>query len=171
MPMIPVLSLVVAILAVFIGPLVTWAVTRQQIAVTARETWMREFREKVAVFLSSSAAFRVHVKHHTTGDPEKEKRLAEINDAGTPSYHTICLLVAEKGSQYAAFVQIMDRLGAAAPEKAAFHVREVGAAAEDILRRERAAIAADPGVWGGLATSLGFGRFRLPTPAVTRGES
>src|SRR5208283_2018544 len=78
-------------------------------------------------------------------------------------------LASAGGSQYAAFVQIVDSLLAATPEKAAFDLPEVLTEAEDILRRERAAIAADPGVWNGLATSLGFGRFRHPTPAVTRG--
>jgi hypothetical protein len=55
--MIAVLSLAVAILAVFAGPLVAWAVARQQIVVAARETWMRDLREKVAAFLSAHQAY------------------------------------------------------------------------------------------------------------------
>jgi hypothetical protein len=59
--MISVLSLVVAILAVFFGPLVARASVQRQIRVTSREAWMREFREKVAEFLSSYAAHRGYV--------------------------------------------------------------------------------------------------------------
>lgn len=58
--MVTVLSLVIAILAVFFGPIVAWEVARQQIAATARETWMRDLREKVAVFLSAHQAYLVH---------------------------------------------------------------------------------------------------------------
>jgi hypothetical protein len=60
--MISVLSLVVAILAVFVGPSVAWAVARRQLAVTARESWMREFREQVAVLLASEISLRRHAR-------------------------------------------------------------------------------------------------------------
>jgi hypothetical protein len=166
--MITVLSLVVAILAVFIGPLVAWAVARQQIAVAARETWMREFRENVAAFLTGYAAFREHIRSHTPGDPEKERRLAEINDVTNPSYHVIRFLIAEKDPQYTAFIQTLDALNNApcAPsDKAADRQRELIAAAEGILRCERAAIATDPGVLSTLWATVGFGGGRFP-PAL-----
>ena len=51
--MISVLSLVVAILAVFFGPLVGRANIQRQLQVTSREAWMRDFREQVAQFLTS----------------------------------------------------------------------------------------------------------------------
>jgi hypothetical protein len=159
--MISFLSLVVAILAVFFGPLVAWAVARQQIAVAARETWMHEFRENVAAFLSGYAAFREHIKSHTTGDPEKERRLAEIGDATNPPYHVIGLLIAEKGPQYAAFGQTVDALNTAPVDKAVDRQRELIAAAEDILRHERAAIATDPGLFLTLWGVLRFGTGRL----------
>jgi hypothetical protein len=49
--MISVLSLVVAIPAVFVGPLVARANTQRQIRAAARETWMREFRQHAAEML------------------------------------------------------------------------------------------------------------------------
>jgi hypothetical protein len=164
--MITVLSLVVAILAVFVGPLVAWAVARQQIAVAARETWMREFRENVAAFLTGYAAFREHIRSHTTGDPEKERRFAEINDVTNPSYHVIRFLIAEKDPQYTAFVETLDALSNAPSDKAADRRRELIAAVEGILRCERAAIATDPGVLRTLWAIVGFGvgSFRQPFP-------
>jgi hypothetical protein len=48
---IAVLSLVVAILAVFFGPLLARANLQRQLQVTAWEAWMREFREQLAVLL------------------------------------------------------------------------------------------------------------------------
>jgi hypothetical protein len=54
--MISVLSLVVAILAVFFGPLIARANVQRQLQVAAREAWMREFREQVAAMLTSSQA-------------------------------------------------------------------------------------------------------------------
>jgi hypothetical protein len=50
---ISVLALVVAILAVFFGPLIARANVQRQIQVASREAWMREFREQVAQFLTS----------------------------------------------------------------------------------------------------------------------
>lgn len=155
--MITFLSLIVAILAVFFGPLVAWAVARQQIAVTARETWMRDLRDKVAAFLSAHQAYLLHIASHTTGDPVKEKRLADIHDAESPPFYAIRLLIAEKGPEYISLVQVMDRLVRATTEQTGPCRDELMTTAEDILRRERAAIAADPGVWGALLTALRLG--------------
>jgi hypothetical protein len=80
--MIPVLSLLVAALAVFFGPLVTWTVARKQITVATREAWMREFREQVAALLTSTASFRDHVRTHSTDDPKDEQRLAKSMTTG-----------------------------------------------------------------------------------------
>ena len=56
--MISVLSLVVTILVAFVAPLVAWEVARQQIEVTAREAWMRDFRAEVAAYLSNYVAYK-----------------------------------------------------------------------------------------------------------------
>jgi hypothetical protein len=56
---IPVLALVVAILAVFFGPLVARANTQRQIRVTTREAWMREFREQVATIMATTSGCRL----------------------------------------------------------------------------------------------------------------
>jgi hypothetical protein len=117
---------------------------------------MREFREQVAALFTNYAAFREHARSHTTGDPEKEKRLAEINDAMTLRFHTIRLLIAEKGTHYGAFVANMERLLNATTFEAGARSHEIYVAAEDILRSESAAIAADPGVWRAVLTSLGL---------------
>jgi hypothetical protein len=164
--MIPVLALVVAILAVFFGPLVARANTQRQIRATARETWIREFREQVAKLLSSDAALRKHATSHTTGDHEKERRLAEITDAMGPCYHGIRLLIAERGQQYADLVLKMDIFTNASTDQVASHAREFTAAATDILQRERAAIVTDQGVWREVWISLGLDA--NPWPAWSR---
>lgn len=151
-----VLSLIVAIVAVFFGPLVAWAVTRQQIAVTAREVWMREFRVNLAAFLSSSAAYRQHMLHHTTDDPVKEKRLAEINDVLAPRYHSLRLLLAERGTQFAGFAQALEVFLQPRPEELSLRLHKLNTAAEGILQSERTAITADPGIWSALRSSIGL---------------
>jgi aromatic ring-opening dioxygenase catalytic subunit (LigB family) len=79
--LVPVLSLLVAL-----GTLVlTRANLQWQSRVAAREAWRREFREQVVALLSTYAVLREHARSHTTGDPEKEKRLAEINEELTPA--------------------------------------------------------------------------------------
>ena len=67
----------------------------------------------------------------------------ELRDVWHPGYHTIRLLIAEKGPQYAAFVVKMDGIP---DELTAEAVREFFEAAEKILRSERTALEA-PGRW------------------------
>jgi hypothetical protein len=153
---ISILSLLVAVLAVFFGPLVAWTVARQQITVAARETWLRTFREQVAALISAYDAFLVHVmppNGHTTGDPEKEKRLRELHDAQRVPFHTIRLLIAETG-QHHDFISSLSSLLTAPSNQVSSRRDAVFQAAEDILCRERAAIVADPGVLRALLTTL-----------------
>ena len=82
-----ILSLVVSLVVGIGAVLMARANLQRQIQVTAREAWMREFREQVAALLSAYASYREHVRTHTTDDPDKERRLAEINDEMlTPRY-------------------------------------------------------------------------------------
>ena len=152
--MIAFLSLVVAILAVCFGPLVAWTTSRQQISVAARESWMREFREKVAVLLTVYDAFLTHIANHTTTDPVIARQLTDLADAQTLHYHAIRLLIAEKGQQYPAFIGSVDRLLRATSNDVALRKDELFKAAEDILQREQTAIEADPGIWSALLTSV-----------------
>jgi hypothetical protein len=153
---IAILSLLVTILAVFVGPLMTWTIARRQIEVAAREAWMREFREKVAAFIYAYDNFLIHIRTHTTGDTEKEKQLADINNAQRLPYHTIRLLIAEKGTQYTAFGTSIDRLLSSTTNEIDARREVLFKAAESILQQERAAIAANPGIWNALlrASSL-----------------
>jgi hypothetical protein len=152
---VPVLALVVTVLVALVAPLTTWLVAQRQIGVTAREAWMREFREQLAALLSIMAVHRDHMRTHSSEDPEKVKRLAEINDAMLPHWHTLRLLIAEKGPQYAEFMPTFECAMNAPVMAAAARVHELYTAAEDILRRERAAIAADPGLWRMMRNTLG----------------
>ena len=138
----------------FVGPLVAWAIARQGVTIAARETWIRELRENIAAFLSGYVAFRIHIRTHTTGDPDKEKRLAEINDSMNPPYHALCLLIAERGTEYEAFGQAIENLVNAPANTVADRRREFMQEAERILRAERAACAADPGVWSALWSGI-----------------
>lgn len=132
--MISVLALVVAILAVFFGPLVArWNVQRQ-IRATAREAWMRDFRQHAAELLKNHGL--------RPGDGARE---FEIRVAMRFSYSALRLLIAEKTPQYDEFISHLDDMmkyqsGDSEKEKFA-------AASADVLRRERAAIMGDHAVW------------------------
>ena len=80
---------------------------------------------------------------HTAAD--RGERLAAITDVVTPRYHAPRLLVAERGSQYAPFVQTLDAFIGATPDGLTARTSDLVTAAEGILRGERAAIAVDPG--------------------------
>ena len=154
---VPVLSLVVAILAVFFGPLIARANTQRQLQVAAREAWMREFREQVAALLNRSG---VLIAEGSTApfDPEMTRYV-----------YVIRMLIAEKGEQYAPFVGIMNRL-LGTPT----FMDQLAAAATDILRQERAAAAEDPGVWREVWISLGLDAVAWPAWSrrpTHRGES
>lgn len=70
MDLIPVLSLLVAALAVFVGPLVSWAMTRRQLEASQRiasrqlvgpmrQAWINDLRAKLAELLSSALHYFV----------------------------------------------------------------------------------------------------------------
>jgi len=70
MDLIPVLSLLVAALAVFVGPLVSWAVARRQLQISQRiasrqlvgpmrQAWIHELRRALAELLSSALHYFV----------------------------------------------------------------------------------------------------------------
>jgi hypothetical protein len=152
---ISILSLVIAILAAFFGPLIAWANVQRQIGVAAGEAWMREFREQVAALLAGHQMFVREAERHTTGDPEKQQRLDNANDAMRIPYHAIRLLVAERGPQHAELARAMEALIRTPRDELNSRAQEVTTAAAAILQSERAATAADPGVWRMLLTTLG----------------
>ncbi len=155
------LSLVVTVLVAFVGPFVVWRVATRQIRVAAREAWAREFREHVAQVLAGIMNAKA-----AGGDAAA----AEIR-AATVSYQTVGLLIAEKGTQYEGFMEVMNRLLGVAnrpPDPTdrfdvPNRITEVRVAAANILRQERAL----PGVnawppWSRLRT-WACGRPHFPT--------
>ena len=147
------LSLVVAILAVFFGPLVARANLKQQLAVTGREAWMREFREQVAALLADRQTIR------TRGPPsdlDGERRQMDLIYSMRRPYHAIILLIAER--EHSEFIQTLKDIMSTQGTDSEQYVREqkFTTAAADLLRRERAAIAADPGMWRISRDSLGL---------------
>ena len=174
--MISVLSLVVAILAVFFGPLVTWEVARQQIRGAAREAWMRDFREKVSEYLTGYGAYRDNAGHlqgeirraeaafqagsdsRLQSGAEARRRLADLYAAMARPHNAILLLIAEHGEEYVAFIKFIERMkeiSEASTSEAAAAMSEFTEEAVAILQRERAAIEADPGMWRALRNRLG----------------
>jgi hypothetical protein len=149
---ISVLSLVVAIVAVFVGPFVARANVQRQIQVAVREAWMREFREQVAGFLSSFAAYREKALWLANPDIawraedrlKANKERLEANDAMRRHFHAIRLLIAEKGPQYAAFIPTIRQLLQAPADQVTDRAEELTSAAAQILQHERAAIDVDP---------------------------
>jgi hypothetical protein len=126
--------------------LVARANLQRQIQATAREAWMREFREQVAAFLSAAQVLKLHVASHT-GAPEAEKIPAELRDAMGLAYHTIRFLIAEKGEQqHADFIQSLDGLLLAPADQEVSITQKLTMATTDILRRERAVIETDQAI-------------------------
>ena len=144
-----ILSLVVSLVVGVGAVLMARANLQRQIQVAAREAWMREFREKVAVLLASARLLeREHarggpfVRPGLGGDPEKERRLADIYATQDPAHQAIILLLAERAEGELPtedFTEALGRLLGASGEEAA---EELTSAAAVILMDERAAIEA-----------------------------
>jgi hypothetical protein len=147
--MISVLSLVVAILAVFFGPLVARANVQRQIRATAREAWMREFREKVAMFLIQSLAMRGHQKARDLPITDPAGKAAhESLLALEQCFYVIHLLIQERGIQHQKFLPPLSNLHnkALSGEPRASEAAVLQSVAGIILQRERSAIEV-PGRW------------------------
>jgi hypothetical protein len=138
-----ILSLVVSLVVGVGAVLMARANLQRQIQVASREAWKREFRERAVAFVSSFSALRDYERTHAIHDPERH---AELDDALLTPYHTLRLLIAEKGTQYVTLIPVMVRVLEAEPSDAAARVHEFYDAVEDILQRERATIEA-PGRW------------------------
>jgi hypothetical protein len=155
--MISVLSLVVAALAVFFGPVVAWANVQRQIQVAAREAWMREFREQVAAFRDSFEAFVLAKPDEEAKSPEARLQLDKEHREMRHHYMVLRLLIAEKGQRYQDFIQKMGpTFSVTQIDQMIARVGELISAAADILQRERAAIETDPGAWRTVRTDLGL---------------
>jgi hypothetical protein len=117
---------------------------QRQIRVVSREAWMREFREKVSIL--SAAKQALEESHYYNAEFSRgDRRSAEIFDVMNPSYHAIRLLMAERGTDNAAFILVTDQFVYSTVDFEE-HARKFAGAVEDILRSERAAIEA-PGRW------------------------
>jgi hypothetical protein len=87
MDAIPILSLVVAVLAVFVGPLISWVITKRQleaavriaslqIVAPMRQTWINELRQKLSEF--SSSALHYFVAGFENRTDAEYKRMAAL---------------------------------------------------------------------------------------------
>jgi hypothetical protein len=70
-----VLSLMVAIVAVFVGPFVARSKVQRQIRAASREAWMRKFREQVAAYFSAIGSVQSHLVPHTRQYRSPDARL------------------------------------------------------------------------------------------------
>ncbi|HEX9637730.1 MAG TPA: hypothetical protein VGB99_09360 [Acidobacteriota bacterium] len=86
-PLIPILSLVVAVGAVLLGPLVSWAIARRQLEAAQsianrqlvspmRQAWINELRSKLAELLSSALHYFVAGPQDRTD--ARYRRLAQL---------------------------------------------------------------------------------------------
>jgi hypothetical protein len=151
---IPLLSLGVAALAVFVAR----TNVQSQLQVTARETWMREFRQQVAAMRTSRQALGRQSPKDTTDDPEQERRREALFDSYYLAVDLVRLLLAERtGTQFETMLEATDRLierDLDSGQKE--HWDRYTAAVQDLLRCERAAITSDdPAPWLRLKDWLG----------------
>jgi hypothetical protein len=73
---IPILSLVIAALAVIVGPFVSWRVANRQIIAPMRQAWINELRKNLARLLGSASFYLA--AGVDTGDAKEYKQLVEI---------------------------------------------------------------------------------------------
>jgi hypothetical protein len=154
---IPLLSLGVAALAVFVAR----TNVQSQLQVTARETWMRDFRQQVAAMRTSRQALGRQSPKDTTDDPEQERRREALFDSYYLAIDLVRLLLAERtGTQFETMLEATDRLIERDLDPGQKeHWDRYNAAVQDLLRRERAAIVNDTrGWWRALGVGLGFTR-------------
>ena len=86
-----ILSLVVSLVVGVGAVIMARANLQRQIQVAAREAWMREFREKVAILLAGRKPIA------PLGlEPREQWRLSKLDDAVLPAYQAIRLLLAER---------------------------------------------------------------------------
>lgn len=119
-----VLSLLVATVAV----LVTWANVRWQNKATAAEAWMREFRGQAAAILTN--------RRKRPGEGAREM---EVYWERLLSYHTMRLLIAEKGPRHEGFLPHLESMWQNERPGESNFDEEFTAAAAEVLRREREA--------------------------------
>jgi hypothetical protein len=139
--LIPVLSLIVAALAVVVGPAVSWKATKRQLVAALQKVWIEEFREEVARLLSIQLSFNALGQDFTNAGPdhekikEHEKIKADLNDKMSLSYYKICLLAGEKGVEHDPFLKlILDFMNKKKESK------EIVEATSKILKQERCRI-------------------------------
>jgi hypothetical protein len=74
---IPILSLVIAMLAVIVGPFIQWRIAKRQIVDPMRQAWINELRKKLSKLMGSTSYFMA--RGLDMGQDEKDMReLAEI---------------------------------------------------------------------------------------------
>lgn len=148
------IALLIASLAVFVGPMVTWAIARQQIAVTAREAWIKEFREAVATLITAYDEFVLFTRTYSSDDPQQQQKLAFLNETQRLPYHKIRLLIAGHDQPHTAFPGLVEGMLQSERDSNAGRRNAVVDAAAVILRKERSIIEDDPGIWSVLRASL-----------------
>jgi hypothetical protein len=113
--LIPVLSLFVALLAVFVGPLVTWRTTRLKLEADRRSAWANEVRQKLAEFLGKT------LHYYTAGFEDRTD--AEYLQIGQLQYELELLLSRSIPGQeklLSVLGVILGSLHAGPPESTAF---------------------------------------------------
>ncbi len=70
------LSLIIAILAVVVGPIVTLKISKRQVVAPMRQAWINSLRELIAEI--TSTALHHHVAGHDEREDEEYKRLTEL---------------------------------------------------------------------------------------------
>jgi hypothetical protein len=99
------LSLAISLLAA-VGWIATALMARvnlqRQIRAASLEAWKREFREQVAQFMAWQRALatrQMHLGNTPGADRESDTRQTEIQDGLLRSFHSIYLLMAERGGE------------------------------------------------------------------------
>lgn len=73
---IPVLSLVIAVLAVIVGPFVSWRIAKRQIVAPMRQAWINDLRKNLARLLGSASFYSA--AGVDGGDPAEYRQLSIV---------------------------------------------------------------------------------------------
>jgi hypothetical protein len=153
------LSLIIAILAVFLGPVISWAIAARANGISAREAWIREFRENLATLLAAYDEFVLFCGKYSSDNPIHEETMVRLNSAQRVPYHKLRLLIAAHKNPDQGFLNTMDKMLTSTSDKNASLRNDLSDAGAVVLRRENDLVLATPDIWAAIGTSLGRGRW------------
>lgn len=135
----PLLSLVVAAIAVFFGPLIQLFIAKAQIRASVlsanRQTWINELREQIAAFIILAMDLKAHFEFELFDRPTFLQKLSEMR----LRYITVNLMLNPKEADHRRLVELLQNaidVGRKGVEPEKMNVPGIVELSQTILKRE-----------------------------------